>query len=177
MILDQIQDRWLVEQFLLFRSDRVFGKLYDRHTTALYRLAMQWVDGCRPDAEELVQNTWLAAMKGLAQFRWECSLRTWLCSILINQSKKQLKKTKSFYSIETFNPSDQTVDPRRDSIQPFEWERALAKLPPGYQTVFILHDMEGYKHHEIGALMNIHEGTSKSQLFQARKLLRQILSN
>ena len=173
-MFDQLKDRWIVEQFLLFRSDKTFSKLYDRHSEALFRMAMQVTEGNKEQSEDLVQTTWMKAVQKLAGFRWESSLRTWLLSILIFSSKEYFRKFREFKQWDAGKDQRSSFVPLQDG---FDLEKAIKNLPPGYKMVLILHDVEGYKHHEISRLLGINEGTSKSQLFHARKMVRNYLSN
>lgn len=173
-MLENISDRWLVEQFLLFENEQAFSRLYDRHSKSMYAIAMQITDGNRLQAEDIMQTTWLKAIQKLIDFRWESSLRTWLISILILSGKEINRKSKSYLDIEL---TIENAAPLIKTIDKIDLENALAQLPPGYKVVFELHDIEGYKHEEIGALLGIHAGTSKSQLFNARKMLRNYLMN
>lgn len=173
-MLENLSDRWLVEQYLLFKSEGSFSKLYDKHTSVLFKIAMQITDGNTANAEEIVQNTWLKAIPKLNQFRWESTLRTWLISILIYAGKEYFRKSISYWDYDQV--PDPVAAPQR-SAEKIDLEKAISELPPGYKVVFVLHDIEGYKHEEIGNLLGIHAGTSKSQLSNARKMLKNYLMN
>jgi RNA polymerase sigma-70 factor (ECF subfamily) len=164
------EDLELVEKFLRNHDESSFRELYKSQTPALYALALRLTSGSRADSEDLVQETWLRAAEKLQIFRWESSLRTWLCGILINctrelQSKLSMNKNG--------NVSDGSSNEHSNSI---DLEVLIHKLPAGYREILILHDIEGYTHQEIGNILGIQEGTSKSQLYHARKWLRDRLN-
>jgi len=140
----------------------------------MYAIALQITAGNKLQAEDILQTTWLKAIQKLVEFRWESTLRTWLISILIISGKEINRKSKSHLDIEL---TVENATPLIKTIDKIDLDNALAKLPPGYKVVFVLHDIEGYKHEEIGSLLGIHAGTSKSQLFNARKILRNYLMN
>lgn len=163
-----------MEQFLLFRSEAAFNRLYKNHSGVLYKMALQISDGDTDTAADLVQNTWLKAIQKLEQFRWESSLRTWLIGILIFSGKEYMRKAERLNRLpqadgETFYYTRYNTE--------LDLERALQELPNGYRVILVLHDLEGYKHEEIGKMLGINPGTSKSQLFNARKMMRSLLNN
>jgi RNA polymerase sigma-70 factor (ECF subfamily) len=161
------EDRELVEKFLRSRDESSFRQLYRLHTPALYALALRFMSGSSADAEDVIQETWIRAAERFSGFRWESSLRTWLCGIVINCSRDLQSKLKRH-----------EISPETITHQNFissDLERLIHKLPAGYREVLVLHDIEGYTHQEISVHLGIQEGTSKSQLFQARKWLRERL--
>ena len=166
-----VSDRQLVQDFLTSRSEKAFRRLYREKTPHLYQMALRLTANNVFEAEELVQKMWIRAIKSLSGFQWQSTLKTWLTGILINLNKEEIKK-----EIAKKKVSDSLADPiettARNTISGYDLENALGKLPLGYRKVIILHDIEGYQHKEIAALLGIEEGTSKSQLFQARKALR-----
>ena len=157
-------DRDLVTQFLQTRDESSFRILYRRHTPKLYLLALR-LAGNQPDAEDAVQEAWIQAIRNLSAFRWESSLRTWLCGITIRCSRKLISRSRPAIPLN----SEPLIPDRAESI---DLESLISRLPAGYREVLVLHDVEGYTHEEIGHLLEIQQGTSKSQLFHARRLLR-----
>ena len=116
--------------------------------------------------------TWLQAVERLREFRWESAFGTWLAAIGLNRARDQIRRM-----------SRRAVVPLPDSLPAKEsgegWvdlERAIARLPEGYRTVLVLHDVEGLTHEEIGAALGVTAGTSKSQLFAARRAMRGLLA-
>jgi RNA polymerase sigma-70 factor (ECF subfamily) len=118
----------------------------------------------------VVQDAWVRASKALQEFGWRSSLRTWLSSIVLNCCRERWRQRG--IPVELHQEAEVHTDPglRMDI------EHALAALPPGYRAVVVLHDVEGYTHDEIGERLGIAPGTSKSQLFHARRALREKLS-
>ena len=124
------------------------------------------------DANDAVQDMWIRACTGLAKFAWKSSLKTWLTGILINCIREQSRKGR--------NREDQLPDdwPERIAVPngtQLNLEQAIARLPAGYRDVLLLHDLEGYTHDEIGTVLDINPGTSKSQLHYARKAIRKLM--
>lgn len=173
---DPNPDRVLAALFLRRADEAAFRSLYRRHTPALYPLVLRLVGGIERDAEELVQDTWLRAARRLGRFRWDSSLRTWLCGIAINCCRERRRRQRNESSSD--GPLDLAL------IQPaaapagiqIDLERAIARLPDGYRHVLVLHDVEGYTHQEISGLLGIEIGTSKSQLAHARRAVRDWLA-
>lgn len=167
-------DRQLVSDFLDSRSERAFRQLYREKTPPLYRMALRLTAFNDFEAEELVQKMWIIAIRKLETFNWQSTLKTWLTGILVNLNRDDIKKAQSKKKAQeqmfVTRESESTI------IAGFDLENALSKIPIGYRKVIILHDIEGYQHKEIAALLNINEGTSKSQLFQARRAMRQHLN-
>jgi RNA polymerase sigma-70 factor (ECF subfamily) len=149
-------------------DDVAFLTLYRRHTAKLYGTVLRLLGGA--DAEDAVQETWLRALRGLPSFRGESSFSTWLVGIGIRCALEILRKRPGAADADI-------AEPRGDAAPhlTIDLERAIAALPGGYRAVFVLHDIEGLTHEEIGGLLGVEPGTSKSQLFHARRALRQRL--
>jgi RNA polymerase sigma-70 factor, ECF subfamily len=154
-------------------DEAAFRALYRRHTPALYRLALRLGGGDGPWAEELVQRAWIKAVEGLKSFGWRSSLSTWLGGIAINCARELWReaRTRGEAPLEEIPAASS-----RDADGRMDLERAIERLPDGYRRVFVLHDVEGYTHEEIGDLLGIETGTSKSQLARARQRLRAALA-
>ncbi len=175
-LLSQWEDRRLVADFLKQRDEHAFRRLYRAHTPRLHQLVLRLLNYQERDAEEVVQDTWVRAVERLPQFRWEAQLQTWLAGIAVNRCRelfRERQKQSKVYAAEAFAESL----PARsfDAHAQIDLERALAALPEGYREVLVLHDISGYTHEEIGAMLGLHAGTSKSQLFHARQALRAML--
>jgi len=172
-------DQRLVEKFLSTKDETSFRQLYRRHTPALYALALRLVGGLETDAQDAIQEMWIRACKSLDRFEWRSSLKTWLTGILINYlhevNREQWRWHEEQYPDNGFGsvggPHEQT-DFGRTSL---DLEQLITRLPAGYRQILALHDIEGYTHDEIGTLLEISTGTSKSQLFHARRALRAML--
>jgi RNA polymerase sigma-70 factor, ECF subfamily len=142
-----------------------FRELYRLHTPRLFAIALRLLSR-RADAEDAVQETWLRAVRGLAGFRGESSFQTWLTGIGVRCALELLRKR---------GPADHGSPEASVESSPhlaLDLGRAIAALPDGYRTVLLLHDVEGRTHEEIALLLDLEPGTSKSQLFHARRALR-----
>jgi RNA polymerase sigma factor (sigma-70 family) len=165
-------DRALAEALLLSGDERAFRDLYRRHTPRLHQVVLRIVGGSEHDAEDVVQDTWIRATEKLGDFRWEAAFGTWLTGIGLNVARQLLRKRGRWTDMEGV-PEPWRAPPHDG--ERIDLERAIALLPAGYRTVLVLHDVEGYRHEEIGEMLGIAPGTSKSQLFNARRSLRQLL--
>ena len=90
--MSAIEDRLLINTFLLTRSETVFKQIYRKHSLYLYRMALLLLNKDLQTAEDLLQETWIRAVENLQKFKWESSFRTWLCGILINCNREQNRK-------------------------------------------------------------------------------------
>jgi RNA polymerase sigma-70 factor, ECF subfamily len=143
--------------------------------------------GNTAEAEDLAQEAFLQLFRKIATFRGESAFSTWLHRLSVNVVLMRLrKKTLAETSLdETTDPDDESGGPRKDiggpdlrlsgSVDRVNLERAVDQLPPGYRSVFVLHDVQGYEHNEIAKIMNCSIGNSKSQLHKARMRLRDLL--
>lgn len=168
-----VHDRELATRVLEDGDEDAFRVLYRRHTPSLYQFVLRLLNGNEVEAEDVIQDTWLRAVKALDGFRWEAALRTWLTGIALNRARELLRKRKrSFEELPDVLP-DPGPPPRvPDRI---DLERAIAGLPDGYRTVLVLHDVEGFTHREISERLEIAVGTSRSQLHHARRAVRRSL--
>lgn len=171
---ETISDRILADRVLQAGDETAFRALYRRHTPAVYQFVLRLTGGNQVEAEDVLQETWLRAAKGLGQFRWESAFRSWLTGIALNRVRETARKKKrSLVEVEgEWEVPERLVDPGHR----IDLERALALLPPGFRTVLVLHDVEGFTHQEIGERLGITDGTSKSQLHGARKAMRRLLN-
>jgi RNA polymerase sigma-70 factor (ECF subfamily) len=165
-------DRRLAAAVIASGDEAAFRALYRRHTPALYCLACRLGAGDESWAEELVQRAWIRAVESLGEFAWRSAFRTWLSGIAINCAREQWRAARA--SPEVQGSFDAAAPPADPALR-VDLERAIARLPHGYRQVFVLHDVEGFTHEEIAGLLGIEPGTSKSQLFQARRQLRGFL--
>lgn len=166
-------DRVLVKRFLRTGDETAFRELYRRHAPRLYALALRLAGGSEADAQDAVQDTWVRACRTLAGFEWRSSLRTWLTGILINRVREINRERRRRNEEEL--PDEWAVRVVARQGQAVDLEQAIARLPVGYRHVLVLHDVEGYTHEEISRLLEINAGTSKSQLYHARKAMRAML--
>lgn len=167
-------DRSLAE-LVLGGDELAFRQMYRRHTPRLYLLVLRMLGGQEADAEDVVQDTWLKATERLDTFRWEASFGSWLCAIGLNVARESLRKRGK--REEQWGDETEFAGPApREKVDPMDLENAIRQLPDGYRTVLLLHDVEGYRHEEIAERLGISAGTSKSQLFHARRSMRAALA-
>ncbi len=173
VVLDS--DRTLAEQ-VLAGDESAFRQMYRRHSPRLYLFVLRVMGGVEADAEDVVQDTWLKATERLSGFRWEASFGSWLTAIGLNVAREALRKhgrrREDAWEDERELPAAQAPE----HVEPMDLERAIRALPDGYRTVLLLHDVEGYRHEEIAGRLGISVGTSKSQLFHARRKVRATLT-
>jgi RNA polymerase sigma-70 factor, ECF subfamily len=143
--------------------------------------------GNTAEAEDLTQEAFLQLFRRIGTFRGESAFSTWLHRLAVNVVLMRLrKKSLAEASLEEMTePDEESGGPRRDiggpdlrlsgSVDRVNLERAVEQLPPGYRSIFVLHDVQGYEHNEIAAIMNCSIGNSKSQLHKARMRLRELL--
>jgi len=169
----ELSDRALAERVQSEGDEQAFRALYRRHTPRLYQFALRLLGGNELDAEDVVQETWIRATAGLGEFRWESSMKTWLTGIALNLCRGLFRRHDRKW-IEMRDDLELVTGPPREHER-IDLEAAIAKLPPGYRTVVILHDVEGLTHEEIGRELEISANTSKSQLSRGRRMLRSLL--
>ncbi len=150
---------------------QAFEQLYRRHVGRVYATVLR-LAGDRVRAEEWTQDAFVQAWRKLEGFHERASFGTWLHRVAVNTALGGLRTDLRRDRRIELSSVDQPVAARST----LDLERAIASLPARARAVFVLHDVEGYGHAEIGALMGSSEGTSKSQLHRARTLLRARLS-
>jgi RNA polymerase sigma-70 factor, ECF subfamily len=164
----------------------VFEYLYQLHSRRVYSVCLRMV-GNTTEAEDLTQEVFLLLLRKIHTFRGESAFSTWLHRLAVNLVLMRLrKKYPPTVPIEaTLGPDDETVSPSIDigvpdlflegSIDRINLERCIQRLPVGYRTIFVLHDIQGYEHNEIAEILGRSVGDSKSQLHKARTRLREQL--
>jgi RNA polymerase sigma-70 factor, ECF subfamily len=149
-------------------------ELYDAHVDRVYRLVYR-LAGEAELAREYTQDAFVRAFDRLASFRGESAFGTWLGRIALSVALNGLRQRKRRWDREADLEQAEPVASKGNRIEPDlrrELSAAIAALPEGYRTVLTLHELEGYTHEEIGALLGIEPGTSKAQLSRARARLR-----
>jgi RNA polymerase sigma-70 factor (ECF subfamily) len=160
-----------------------FEQLYREHAGRLYNLAFR-MTGTAADAEDLVQEMFLLAHRKLGSFKGESSVGTWLYRLGVNLCVDYLRSRQHRNIRATESLDDEHGQGRQVAATPsnemtltrLALEKAIADLPESYRAVFVLHDVEGFGHGEIGVMLGIAEGTSKSLVHKARLRLRQYLT-
>jgi RNA polymerase sigma-70 factor (ECF subfamily) len=159
-----------------------FAQLYALHKRRIYSLCLRMV-GNVAEAEDLTQEAFLQLHRKIATFRGDSAFSTWLHRLAINVVLMHLrKKGLSLISLDEAMEPTPEEGPGRSfgapdlslagSIDRLALERAISDLPAGYRLIFVLHDIEGYEHNEIAAMLDCSIGNSKSQLHKARLKLR-----
>jgi len=149
-----------------------FEALYRRHAAAIFGLTLRMVQN-RADAEDLVQEIFLQAHGKLASFEGRSAFGTWLYRIGVNRCLDYLRSRGAKEQSRT-DPLTPSLPGRRSprGTRLLELERAIGELPPSSRAAFLLHDVEGYDHKEVGDMLGIAVGTSKSLVHRARMKLR-----
>lgn len=149
--------------------------LYDRHAPRVFAVVRR-IAGDEHTAQDCAQEAWIRAIDALSTFRGDARFSTWLHRIAVNQALQVVRKNKRRTERREPMPTSIPVEPEPgDVLLERRLERALDRLPDGMREVLTLHDVEGYTHREIGEMLGIAEGTSKSQLSRARAKMREIL--
>jgi len=154
-------------------NDRIAQRqLYDRYKKAMYTLAYR-ITGDFDDANDVLQDSFLEVFKHLNQFRGESTLGAWVKQIVVRKSTKK-KRLVIWQNVDDY--TGEGIDWGESEINAAHLETAVLSLPDGFRTIFVLAEVEGYTHREIAEMLRISEGTSKSQLFHAKRKLRAMLS-
>jgi RNA polymerase sigma-70 factor, ECF subfamily len=173
---DPAEDARLAQQ----GDRRAFERLYREHVDRVFSICVRMVQD-RARAEELTQDVFVRAWEKLGTFRGDARFSTWLhrlaVNVVLNEREAEGRRRRRF------EPGvDDVEEAVGVAVQPLpvpglslDLERAIAALPPGARRVFILHDVEGYTHEEIGGVLGVTAGGCKAQLHRARMLLRRML--
>jgi len=164
---------------------QAFQTLYDKHKRRVYSLCLRMTANTA-EAEDLTQEAFLQLYRKIATFRGESAFSTWLHRLSVNVVLMHLrKKSLPVVSLEETTQGGEEDAPKKDfgaedlalagSIDRLHLQKAVDDLPPGYRTIFVLHDVEGYEHNEIATIVGCSIGNSKSQLHKARMKLRDLL--
>jgi RNA polymerase sigma-70 factor, ECF subfamily len=158
-----------------------FEQLYERHNRRVYSICLRMTQNVA-EAEDLAQEAFIQLFRKISSFRGESAFTTWLHRLTVNQvlmhfRKRSVKVERTTVEGETpIQIVRGTEDPNRMPVlDRIGLEHALKELPPGYRSVFVLHDIEGHEHEEIAKILGVAVGTSKSQLHKARMKLRRLL--
>jgi RNA polymerase sigma-70 factor (ECF subfamily) len=149
--------------------------LYERYSPRVYAVVRR-IAGDDDLAQDYAQEAWIRAIRALPTFRGDARFSTWLHRIAVNSALQALRKADTRTKRE--GPMPEVVAATQvdgDTLLGDLLERAMDQLPEGMRQVLILHDVEGYTHEEIGEVLGVSAGTSKSQLFKARGKMRELL--
>jgi len=155
-----------------------FETIYRQHASRLYTLACRMA-GSPEDGEDLLQEIFLQAYRKLGSFKGDATLGTWLYRLALNHCLDYVRSRRAKMNrLTSAIEGEIACEPaarRETPIARLDLERAVERLPEGCREAFVLHDVEGFDHKEVGRLLGIAEGTSKSQVFKARMKLRALL--
>ena len=176
-------DRWAAERRLVRDAQNgdllAFERLYRENERKVFALCLR-LSSDAALAEELTQEVFVRAWRKLGSFRGESAFSTWLYPLTVNValSERRSRRRRDARIVATVDPASLERSPLAPRPEAgFDLERAMAALPPGARAVFVLHDVEGRTHDEIAAILDLAPGTSKAQLFRARRLLREALGS
>ncbi|MFZ0061743.1 MAG: RNA polymerase sigma factor [Pyrinomonadaceae bacterium] len=158
-----------------------FEQLYERHNRRVYAVCLRMTQNVA-EAEDLAQEAFIQLFRKIGSFRGESAFTTWLHRLTVNQVLMHFRK-RSVKLERTTEEGETPVQIVRGTENPNKMpvldriglDHALKGLPPGYRSVFVLHDIEGHDHEEIAKILGVAVGTSKSQLHKARMKLRRLL--
>ena len=181
---DKLTEAEAIEQAKQGNAE-AFESLYNLHKRRVYSLCLR-MTGNTATAEDLTQEAFLQLFRKIATFRGESAFSTWLHRMSVNVVLMQLrKKGLPVVPIEETTEGEEEGTVRKEpgapderlagSLDRLQLQRAVDELPPGYRTIFVLHDVEGFEHNEIAEMVGCSIGNSKSQLHKARLKLRELL--
>jgi RNA polymerase sigma-70 factor (ECF subfamily) len=183
-IPSRIDDKRRAAEWRLVQDARAgdmaaFERLYRDNERRVFALCMR-LSADPALAEELTQEVFVRAWRKLGSFKGQSAFSSWLYPLTVNVALTERRSRRR--RLARVVPTDDGATPEAEAPSPtpetgFDLEKALAGLPPGARRVFVLHDVEGRTHDEIGSLLGLAPGTSKAQLHRARKLLREVLAS
>jgi RNA polymerase sigma-70 factor (ECF subfamily) len=165
-------------------NEDAFAALYAAHKTKVYSICLRMTSNAA-EAEDLTQTAFLQVFRKLESFRGDSALSTWLYRVAVNTVLMHFRK-KGLRQVSLDEPANrESGAPKREqgrvderlstSIDRIMLTRAMKELPAGYRTIFLLHEVKGYEHHEIARLLRCSVGNSKSQLHKAKARMRELL--
>lgn len=149
--------------------------IYEKFAPKMLSVCRQYIKDVQ-FAEDVMVNGFVKVFKNLEAFEHRGSFEGWIRKIMVRESISYLRK-KQFvvYDDEIFEKNDVGTTEMESILDVEHIQDLIDSLPEGYKMVFVLFAVEGYKHHEISKMLKISEGTSKSQLYKARKMLQENL--
>tara|TARA_R110002050_G_scaffold94765_3_gene197332 strand:- start:66831 stop:67409 length:579 start_codon:yes stop_codon:yes gene_type:complete len=149
--------------------------LFEMHAPKMLSVCRYYIKDIQY-AENVMLNGFFKMFSNLKSFKNKGSFEGWIRKIMVREAISFLRQQKNIeFSIEENVINDEYANNITENIEVEEIQQLIDALPHGYKMVFIMYAIEGYKHHEIADMLNINEGTSKSQLFKARKMLQEKL--
>jgi RNA polymerase sigma-70 factor (ECF subfamily) len=166
-------------------DSEAFGVIYRIYSKFVHRICFRMLRNAA-EAEDAAQDVFVLLFLKINTFRGESAFSSWLYRLTTNVVLMRFRKNKRFWMVQSKRGQD-TIDPKREMDVPdlqagnlfsrIDVQAAIDVLPRGYKAAFILHDVQGYRHHEIAAFLGCSEGNSKSQLHKARMRLRKLLAH
>jgi RNA polymerase sigma-70 factor (ECF subfamily) len=179
MFLDMMTTATMTEAELIdacLEDNRLAQKeLYDRYARAMYTAAYRITSDFEL-ANDVLQEAFIKVFRHLKSFRRESTLGAWIKTIVVRTALSRIRKEIRMESLEDHHHKDQIVD-WGHHIDADYLEKAIQALPAGYRSVFVMIEVEGYSHQEVADMLGISVGTSKSQLFYAKKKLKKALAH
>ena len=149
--------------------------LYEQYAPKMLSVCRYYIKDVQ-HAEEAMLNGFFKVFSNLKNFKGEGSFEGWIRRIMVRESISFLRQQKHIeFPVDEFDFKEESFNPVKTDMDVAEIQQLIDALPEGYKLVFVMYAIEGYKHHEIADLLKITEGTSKSQLFKARKMLQEKL--
>lgn len=156
------------------REDRLAQKeLYDRYSRAMYTAAYR-ITSDFDAANDVLQEAFIKIFRHLKNFRRESTLGAWIKTIVVRTALSHVRREMRMESLQDYHTQDKIID-WGHHLDVDYLDKAIQALPTGYRAVFVMIEVEGYSHKEVAEMLGISVGTSKSQLFYAKKKLRQSL--
>ena len=162
------QEELLIRECLA--NDRLAQqRLYDRYKTAMYTTSYRILTDFE-EASDALQEAFIQVFQGLPTFRQQSTLGAWIKTIVVRTSLRRLKRLRFTEQLEE-GVYDGVIE-WQDGLTGEYLDKAIRELPEGYRSVFVMREVEGYTHKEVGEMLGISEGTSKSQLYRAKRSLQ-----
>ncbi len=170
---NHIQDEAVLIQECISGNRRAQEQLYHRFSPKMYAVCLRYAGGNTDDAQDILQDSFIKIFKNLASFRSEGSFEGWMRRVVVFTCIEYIRrKPKPVISdLENITEPDKGLT-GYDHMGMHDLIKIIGGLPDGYRTVVNLYLVEGYSHREIGEILDINEGTSKSQLARAKKILQ-----
>jgi RNA polymerase sigma-70 factor, ECF subfamily len=177
--LEPVPETELIQQ-VLTGNPAAERKLYEEHVERVYRLCYRLAGADAGLAQDFTQETFVKAFSRLGEFRGQAKLATWLHTIAVSVSLNGMRRVKRWRERETSIDDAVQIGSTKRTAEPdlkIRLRDAIEKLPEPHRVVFVMFDMEGYTHEEIGEVLRIPTGTSKARLSRARARLREDLAD
>ncbi|MEO1052890.1 MAG: RNA polymerase sigma factor [Bacteroidota bacterium] len=143
--------------------------VYEKYKVAMYTISFR-ITGDRDESHDALQEAFIEVFRDIKDFKMQSTLGAWIKTIVVRKSLRRIKGRFDFEPVDELNA--QNTPSVENDFTGQELHTAIMSLPDGYRTIFMLVEVEGYKHREVSQMIGISEGTSKSQLYHAKKMLQ-----